>query len=406
MQEEEIGLREYIKVLIKRKSLIILIFLIAVIATAIVSYFIMEPVYQASTVITVLKPKIENTIISELSLEDYGNLIKDIEIEEEIIQKLNLNKPPFEITPYDLEKMLTIELQEAHNIIKMNLQASEPKLCKDIVDTWTTLFVEKNKTLYFNEVKNANTDIKEKLKLAEQEYFEIEENTKKFTNTSNIEMIGSEIRSKIAKVIGSKSRLIDIDISFEIEKAKTGQIALELSKQEKLLNLNKSIIDDQFFKQLISKITDNNFNIANFTYISEERNPIYYNLTQQLISSNIAMTTLLTEKNQLEKNLTLLDLELIKLKEELTEKEITLARLIREYIAKEKLYNYFYTQSEEMRLSSAAETDLLKVANLAYEPKSPFKPNKKSNILIAGFLGLFIGIIAAFFIESWQKGKN
>ena len=143
--QEEVGLREYINVLIKRKSVIILIFLTAVIATAIVSYFIMEPVYQASTVITVLKPKIENSIISELSLEDYRNLIKDIEIEEELIRKLNLNKPPLEITPYDLERMLTIELQKSNNIIKMKLQASEPKLCKDIIDTWATLFVEKNK---------------------------------------------------------------------------------------------------------------------------------------------------------------------------------------------------------------------------------------------------------------------
>ena len=141
MQEEEIDLREYINVLIKRKGVIILIFLISVITAVIVSYFIMEPVYQANTVITVLKPKIKNSIISELSLGDYRNLIKDIEIEEELIQKLNLNKLPLEITPNDLEKILTIELPESTNLIKMNIQTSNPKLCKDIIDTWTTLFV-------------------------------------------------------------------------------------------------------------------------------------------------------------------------------------------------------------------------------------------------------------------------
>jgi uncharacterized protein involved in exopolysaccharide biosynthesis len=404
MQEEEIGLREYINVLIKRKTLIILFFLIAVIASAIVSYFIMEPVYQANTVITVLQPKMENSFISELSLEDYRNLIKDTEIEEEIIQKLNLTKPPFEMTPYDLEKMLTIELYKSNNIIKMSLQTSEPKLSKDIVDAWAALFVEKNKALYFDEVKNVNIDIEEKLKLAEEEYFEIDENIKKFTNTSNIEMIESEIRSKMAKVIESKLRLFDIDTSFEIEKSKRGQIAIELSRQEKLISLNKSIIDDQFFRRLIPKITDDNFDITNFAYISEERNPIYYNLTEQLISSNIAMTTLQTEKNQLEKNINFLNSDLIKLKEELAEKEITLARLYREYFAKDKLYNYFYKQSEEIRLSLEAEMDLLKITNLASEPKSPIKPNKKINILVAGFLGLFIGVIVAFFAESWQKG--
>ncbi|MBA3061771.1 MAG: hypothetical protein FP833_02225, partial [Atribacteria sp.] len=102
IQEEEIDLREYINVLLKRKGIIILIFLIAVITAAIVSYFIIEPVYQANTVITVSKPKIGNSIVSEPSLEDYNNLITDNVLEEELIQKLNLDKTLIEVTPYDL----------------------------------------------------------------------------------------------------------------------------------------------------------------------------------------------------------------------------------------------------------------------------------------------------------------
>jgi len=142
-QEEEIDLREYINVLLKRKGIIILIFLIAVITAAIASYFIIEPVYHANTVITVLEPKIVNSIVIEPSLEDYKNLITDKALEEELIQKLNLSKPPFELISYDLEQMLAIELPKSTNLIKMNLQASNPKLIKDIINTWTTLFVEK-----------------------------------------------------------------------------------------------------------------------------------------------------------------------------------------------------------------------------------------------------------------------
>ena len=315
MQEEEIDLREYINVLIKRKGVIILIFLIAVITAVIVSYFLMESVYQANTVITVLKPKIENSIISELSLGDYRNLIKDIEIEEELIQKLNLNKPPLEITPNDLERMLTIESPEGTNLIKMNIQTSNPKLCKDIIDTWTTLFVEKNKTLYFDEVKKAKTDIESNLKLAEQDLFEIEEKTRKLNNTSNTELIESEIISKIAEIIKSKSRLIDIGIALEKEKVKKEEITKAVGEQEKVLKLNKSIIGDEFFIRLISKITDDNFDIANLTYISEQTNPIYYSLAQQLISSNITTATLQIEKIQIEKNLNFFSLGLKSVKE-------------------------------------------------------------------------------------------
>ncbi len=86
IQEEEIDLREYINVLLKRKGIILLIFLIAVITAALVSYFYLKPVYEANAVIAVSKPKIINSLIDEISIEDYKNLIKDVEIEEELIK--------------------------------------------------------------------------------------------------------------------------------------------------------------------------------------------------------------------------------------------------------------------------------------------------------------------------------
>jgi len=405
IQEEEIDLREYINVLLKRKGIIILIFLIAVITAAIVSFFIIEPVYQANTVITVSKPKIGNSIVSEPSLEDYKNLITDNVLEEELIQKLNLDKTLIEVTPYDLERMITIELPKGTNLIKMNLQASEPKLTKDIINTWATLFVEKNKRLYFDEVKMAKTDIEEKLKLAEQDFFEIEEKLMKFNETDNVETIEDEIEYKAIKILTFKSRLINIQLSLEKEKAKKEQIITEMNEQEKILKLNKSIVDDQFFRQLIPNIADANLEIANLTYVSEVTNPIYYNLAQQLISTNISINSLIAEENQLKKNINDFSASLENLKKELTEKKLILAQLNREYSAKEKLYNIFYKQAEEIGLTETAEEDLLKIASLAYEPKSPIKPNRKLNILIAGVLGLFVGIFVAFFLEFWQKGK-
>jgi capsular polysaccharide biosynthesis protein len=413
-------LREYINVLLKRKGIIILIFLIAIIAAAMVSYFIIEPVYQANTVITVSKPKIGNSIVSEPSLEDYKNLITDNALEEELIQKLNLNKPPFELTPYDLEQMLTIELPKNTNLIKMNLQASNQKLAKDIINTWATLFVEKNKKLYFDEVKKAKISVEDRLKHAEQDFFEIEEKVIKFSVTINVELVeliedevmykienilSYEVMHKIENILGYKLRLVDIQLSLEKEKARKEQIITAINEQEKILKLNKSIVDNQFFQQLISNITDDNLEIANLTYVSEEINPIYYNLAQQLISTNISINSLIVEENQLTQNIVDFNASLEELKKELTEKKLILSQLNREYSAKEKLYNNLYKQAEEIWLTETTEEDLLKISSLAYEPRAPIKPNKKLNILIAGVLGLFVGIFVAFFLEFWQKGK-
>ncbi len=409
MEEEEIDLREYINVLLKRKGIIILIFLIAVITATLVSYFVLKPVYEANVVIAVSKPKIENLFVVEISLEDYKNLIKDNEIEEELIRKLNLDKPPLELTTYELDRMLTVELPKGSNLIKMNLQFEDPKFTQDIINTWATLFVEKNKRLYFDEVKKAKIGVEDRLKSAEQDLFKIEEKVIKINKTSNVKMIEYEVMYKVEKMLSYESRLIDIQLSLEKENAKKEQIVTAINEQEKVLKLNKLIVDDQFFQQLLSNITDDNLEIDNLTYISEEINPIYYNLAQQLTSTNILVNSLKAEENQLKKNFNdfNISLEALKeaLREESTERELILSQLNREYSAKEKVYINLYEKAEELRLTETIESDLLKIASLAYEPREPIKPNKKLNVLIAGVLGLFVGIFAAFFLEFWQKGK-
>ena len=289
----------------------------------------------------------------------------------------------------------------------MNLQASEPKLTKDILNAWATLFVEKNKMLYFDEVKRVKKDIEDKLKLAEQDFFEIEEKLMKFNETSNVKTIEDEINYKAVKISSFKSRLIDIQLSLEKEKAGEEYIITALNKQEKILRLNRSIVDDQFFQQLISNITENDLKIANLSYVSEEVNPTYYDLSRKLISTGISISSLIAEENQLKKNINDFNISLENLKKEITEKKLTLSQLNlnREYSAKEKLYNNLYKQVEEIQLTESAESDLLKISSLAYEPKVPIKPNRKLNILIAGVLGLFVGVFVAFFLEFWQKGK-
>jgi len=98
--EEEIDLREYINILLKRKGIIILIFLIAVITAALVSYFTLSPVYQSSTVFsialidnrpaTTIVAQVENNVpiikISESLEVINSNLILD-----EVIKRSDLN---------------------------------------------------------------------------------------------------------------------------------------------------------------------------------------------------------------------------------------------------------------------------------------------------------------------------
>jgi uncharacterized protein involved in exopolysaccharide biosynthesis len=384
-----------------------------VITAALVSYFYLKPVYEASTILMIskpkyqveLEPKIQTQFTPEVSLATYESLIKDREIEEEVIKKLNLDQPPYEFTSDSLQGMITIESLKNTNLIKMNLQAGEPKLAKDIANVWASLFVEKNKNLNLQESKEAQRFIEEQLKISNQNLSKIEEEIREFNETDKIEIVENEIKGKAAKILNHELRIADIKISLKKEKARKEQVIISLNEQDKVLKLSKSITNDQFFHQLMSKITNGNFSDINLTYVSEEANPIYYNLAQQLICTDILINSLQAEEKQLKENIDNYWERIESLKQELAQEKLTQLRLEREYNTAKGVYGVLSQKNEEVKIAVATESGLVKIASLAYEPRFPIKPNKKLNILIAGVLGLFVGIFVAFFLEFWQKGK-
>jgi capsular polysaccharide biosynthesis protein len=362
---------------------------------------ISKPKYQVE-----LEPKIQTQFTPEVSLATYESLIKDREIEEEVIKKLNLDRPPYEFTPDSLQGMITIESLKNTNLIKMNLQAGEPKLAKDIANVWASLFVEKNKNLNLLESKEAQRFIEEQLKISNQNLSKIEEEIREFNETDKIEIVENEIKGKAAKILNHELRIADIKISLKKEKARKEQVIISLNEQDKVLKLSKSITNDQFFHQLMSKITNGNFSDINLTYVSEEANPIYYNLAQQLICTDILINSLQAEEKQLKENIDNYWERIESLKQELAQEKLTQLRLEREYNTAKGVYGVLSQKNEEVKIAVATESGLVKIASLAYEPRFPIKPNKKLNILIAGVLGLFVGIFVAFFLEFWQKGKK
>ncbi len=269
IQEEEIDLREYINVLLKRKGIIILIFLIAVITAALVSYFALSPVYQSSAVFSVAKIDGRPVINITEALE----IMKSNVVLDEVINRMGLKE-----TAKQLSSQITTESLIGTNFIKVSVEHDTPEKAKSLVENIIEVFIKQNKAEYQEQIKL----IEDRLKVLEEQVAEFEKNIQ------------------------------------EIEKAKK-KIAVteELSEGERQFQ------------------------------------------TSMLLSSSV------------------------------TERE---------------LYNTLSNQANSLR-ASLKNCEDFKIINYAQLPAVPIKPNKKLNILIAGVLGLFMGIFVAFFLEFWQKGK-
>ena len=80
-------------------------------------------------------------------------------------------------------------------------------------------------------------------------------------------------------------------------------------------------------------------------------------------------------------------------------------RLQKEYDATFVTYNELVQDYEKTQLySMSKEVNAgVKIVSSAIPPKEPISPRKMLNLAIAGVLGIFVGIIAAFVTEYWKK---
>ena len=324
MPEEEIDLRELINVLLKRKWLIIGIFIVAVLIAGIVSFFVLKPVYEAKATLfyhepeyeVTLEPKIRTQPLTNISLETYEHLIKTKAIEEQIIEELGLDKPPYEMTFLNLDRMLSLTLIKNSNLIQMKINSGDPEIAAKIVNLWADLFVERNKYLFQQDNERASQFIEKQLNEAEVVLIQTEDEIRKFNATNQVDILQKEISKTTENIVKNQSKIEDLNVSLSMEKNKAARLwqqliqsrtayynsrkanlqmvreqqLAKLTKLEELLSgmedkivLSKSIMEDPYFESLLQEYLKDSYISSyqlNLNLASEEINPIYIQLTE------------------------------------------------------------------------------------------------------------------------------
>ncbi|PKP54734.1 hypothetical protein CVT91_18550, partial [Candidatus Atribacteria bacterium HGW-Atribacteria-1] len=373
-------------------------------------------------------------------------IISQMILQEKLISSSNIDRLTEGMKFTEAKDFIESQLELALK----NLQAKEEEL-KTFNQKSKISLLEKeitskiNQVVYFNNrfinLKMLIEEEKTKIVTTKAQFNEQEKTfilTKSFYDDASFSQLISEISEEKALVlkniilkseesnslyISLEGRIVNSEINLDTYQTEMAQIVenidileneLQKIKEEvaieklELANLERDKKVESTYIMLANKMKEieiatatpeNQQKIARFT------NPEYLSLQKQLIESTITQKTLQAEERQLKENISEAWKRVETLKQELAKEKLTQSRLEREYNTAKGVYNVLSQKNEEVKIAVATESGLVKIASLAYEPRGPIKPNKKLNILIAGVLGLFVGIFAAFFLEFWQKGK-
>jgi capsular polysaccharide biosynthesis protein len=141
----EIELKDYIRILRKRSIMILSLVVSLTMLTAIISMFVLSPVYEASTKIIVTKSE-QNTALNQVDLNTINTNIQLINTYKEIIKTPRImdlvatKYPEFDLTATELTKLVEVSSVNQTQVMTLKVQDKSYKRAAAIVNATSEVF--------------------------------------------------------------------------------------------------------------------------------------------------------------------------------------------------------------------------------------------------------------------------
>ena len=416
--EEEIDLREYVDVIVRRWKWIAGITLVAVITAAVVSFLILPPVYEAKAGVVIVKSRSEVTFEPKyrtLTEEELGSvgidvnarrkaleaLVKSSSVAAEVIDKLGSSLGPEEREVEALLEM--VETESNGDLIGIKVKGEDPSKIAAIANAWGEAYEEYVNGLYGGSPQSSE-DIQAQVAEAESSYKKAQETLARFTGDNQIEALTQEIGAKrntladyystkraldrlIADARALRDQLRQADSSSPTGTGNSLSIMLLQTSAFTLLSPGLPVELQLAFDEMAaleSSAEEQAQNLAALLSILEARREE----VQSLINEMTLQQELLQLQEQLER-------------ERARKQELTSTRDLAW-----ETYDTLARKEAEIGVASQVTDTEVRFAVTAVEPKEPVAPKKKLNIAIAGMLGLMVGVFGAFAIEYFEGGEE
>ena len=165
MEEQVISLSEIFEALKKRWVMIVAITLTATLISGVISFFVIDPVYETSTKVFIGKEESDETAYNTNDIQMYQKLLQTY---AQAIKTRDLVGRAIDNLSYDLQENnviggLTVTPVTDTQILQINYKSKDPKEAKDVLKSVTQEFIKTSKEL----VPNGNVKVIEEVQLPE-----------------------------------------------------------------------------------------------------------------------------------------------------------------------------------------------------------------------------------------------
>lgn len=376
-EEDEIDLLDLALVLAKHKRLIIGIAFVACLVALILG-FIMTPIYRAEThlvppqslagqlpasILTMIPPEFRTLAIQSGAIKTTADLVAGIAksrtLVDNIIDKFNLmdyyHAETRDAARSALSGAISAKVDEKTSLITIAVEDKDPVMAADMTNAIADELQNLLQGLALTQVSQQRLFLEIQLKQAHHNLMQAEEEFQKYQ---------------------AQSGLLNVDVQMQALMDSIANIQAQIAVKEVQLKAARTFATAQ--------------------------NPEIKRLQAELAGLKKELKNLEAKAGRDNPNL-------IPAFEEIPKAGMEYARRLRDLKFQETLYETLLQQYQAAVMAEASEGLVLQVIDPAIPPELKIKPRRKLMLIVAGFLGLFVGIFAAFikeFIDNSSKNPE
>ncbi len=429
--KEDLGLRDYLMILSKRRVSVAAIFASFVIAVAAVT-FTMTPVYKATAQVYIGQPNLqfniqnqqmENQVDMAAYLQTQVNIIKSEAIARNVIENLHLDRPQRNGRPFFLlgllgkgdsdrspsmesaikafESRLSVETVKNSSLVNVSYESRDPELAAQVANETVQAFVDQDIDMRTAPARSYMAWLNGELDKIKDRMNESADSLENFKRSESI--VGGDRSSNItlaalndlnAKVLSAEAKRYQAEIKYQ-QVMKLSSVPGGLMSLPDVLN-NKLIQDLQTQETSISK------EMAEKSKKYGDKHPVMIRLANEMKQI----------KKQINDEVNLIADGIKNDYDEARREEQSLRRAFNrqkaeamsydrssaEYELKKEdvegakaIYQQVLKKAQESNIMGTINVSNVQLIDKATPPKIPSKPKKALNILLGIVLGLFTG---------------
>jgi len=378
MEEREVQLIDYLRVVWRQKWVILVTFLAAIVA-AWGAGRVISPVYKTETSLLLLPPLSSELgaepVGSRLAPEAYAELAVSTSLLQIMIERLDL---PSSVTIKDLKDRFSVSVKRlslgSELLLTASIRGSDSAQLPDMANAWTELFTEAYGELFQDRVARSYTYVNDNY---------------------------DETEAELEALIAQRTAFLD-DHPLVVQRAKAAALQAMLeSNYHSLLSMEQEWKTAEAY--LSAQQDNRDADSPSFTVMSNlDPYALVGALAFGVPAKEYARITA-TRMENLEQNTAKISADLAALQQEIDVAQATLSELDCKISLLQQARGILAAKLQEAKIALAETPEPIRVIDEPLVPLGPIAPKNATNIAVAGFLGLMVGMLLAFFLDYLER---